>query len=90
MHDHLLIEFDLVKTEITLVLDLSAACFAFPVMLICKYIFALKTDKKFFITVSDFLDVLAFLLTVWVWERVAYYEQKELEFEIFGPDEDGD
>ena len=83
-----MLEFGLVRTEITLILDLSAVTFALPVALICKNIFAQKTARRYFVTVSDILDICIFLAVCYLWSVVQAYDHSEVSEELFGPEED--
>ena len=62
--------------------------FLFPFIIINKVIFAQKTDRRFFFTGADFLDILVFVMIVWIWETVYVYEATDIKEELFGPEED--
>ena len=34
----------------------------------------MMTDTKFFLTSADLLDIFAFIMVAWVWEKVFEYE----------------
>ena len=88
VHTILLEEFHLVRVELDVILYISTVAFLFPFIIICKYIFAQKTDRRFFFTGADFLDILVFLMIVWIWETVTVYEASAIKEELFGPPED--
>ena len=67
LHKDLVHEFDLVARELTIILDLSAVTFIFPIQLMCRYFAALKTGRQFFMTSADYLDIFVFLLVAWAW-----------------------
>ena len=85
LHNHLLYEMKLVKGELELILDISAVTFLFPIALLCKQLFAKLTDRQFFLTFADYLDMLIFLMVVWVWETIKVYEVTPIKEELFGP-----
>ena len=78
----------LVKGELELILDISAVTFFFPIALLCKQLFANLTDRQFFLTFADYLDLLIFVMVVWVWEVIKVYEVTPIKEELFGPEED--
>ena len=78
----------LVKGELDLILDISAVTFLFPIALLCKQLFAKLTDRQFFLTFADYLDILIFVMVVWVWETIKVYEVTPIKEELFGPQED--
>ena len=53
LHDHMVYEFGLVSEELTIILDLSAIFFILPFQLLCRYVGARMTGRRFFLTLSD-------------------------------------
>ena len=52
--------------------------------MISKHIFGRFTRRKIFFTISDYIDIVIFLLVVWVWETVKVYESTPIKEELFG------
>lgn len=88
LHKDLVHEYDLVAQELTLILDVSAVTFIFPIQQVCRYIASRQTRKEFTLTVSDYLDIFVFLMVVWTWETIEVYINSDLKEELFGPEED--
>ena len=88
VHNILIDEFHLVRIELDAILYISTVAFLFPLIIICKYVFAEKTERRFFLTNADLLDILVFIMIVWIWETVTVYENTDIKEELFGPEED--
>lgn len=88
VHDVLLNEFQLLRGELSLILNLSIFTFAFPIQLLCRYFGARLTNRKFYLANADYLDLIVFFLVCYLWEVVVEYENKPVGETLFGPDED--
>ena len=88
LHADMVHEFSLVSEELTIILDLSAVTFVFPIMILCRYVGARMTKRRFFFTIADFFDILVFCMVAWVWEVYEVYLHSDIKEELFGPEED--
>ena len=65
-------------------MDISAICFTFPIQMISKRMFGRYSRRRINFTISDWLDIVIFLLVAWVWEIVKVYESTTIKEELFG------
>ena len=77
-----------VRSELDLVLYVSALTFLFPVSLFCKFVFTKLTNTNFYLTLSEYLDTIVFVLVVWFWYIVYSYESTDLTIPLFNPEQD--
>ena len=67
LHDEMLIEFQLVRTELSLILDISAVTFLFPIHILTKFVGSVLSKRNFYFSVSDLIDIFVFLMILSVW-----------------------
>jgi len=52
--------------------------------MISKRMFGRYSRRRINFTISDWLDIVIFLLVAWVWEIVKVYESTTIKEELFG------
>ena len=88
LHDKLVIDMSHVRDDLNLVLYVSAVTFLFPVNMFCKFVFTKLTNRIFYLTLTDYLDFVVFVLVAWLWYIVESYETTDLKAPLFSPEED--
>ena len=69
-------------------MDLAAVTFMFPIVLLNKFVFSRLVESTFNLSSADFVDMTIFFMVVFWWETFQIYSSKELDFDLFGPEED--
>jgi hypothetical protein len=76
------------RGELDSVLYVSAVTFLFPVSVFCKFVFTKLTNRNFYLTLTEFLDLSVFVLAAWFWYMVESYGTTDLKVNLFSPEQD--
>ena len=88
IHTDLVKELQLAGKELKLSFMVASVTFLFPITLINKYVYTRLTKRRFETTTADIIDFTIFVLVAIWYESYTIYSSKELDFPLFGPEED--